>query len=515
MNLPELFESSVKRLGERRVMVFEGRDYTNIELLDIGKRLHSGLKNLGVGKGDNVVMCLINDPMVYPVFQGIFRNGAAAIPVMFALTSPEMKFILSDCKAKGVITDAFSIDRVREAVKDLEHIKWIAIRGGEDNLSGLIPEYSMQGLMENDPEEELPSISEQDLAMMLYTSGTTGKPKGVMLTHESLFFCSRVAMEAAELDRWDSPQISIATLPLAHIFGVMVMLADSLIPERLRDGYMVLMAWFEPEKYMQLIQEHKANQLAVVPTMLAFILNHPKVSEYDLTSIHEVTSGGAALPLEQDKAFSKLAGLDSVRQIYGNTECCGLATSTRKSESHPPGSVGKVYPEMELAIFDGDENPLPAFEKGEIVVKGPAVMKGYLNRPEATTETIVDGWLHTGDVGYLDEKGFLFITDRKKDMIIRGGENIYPCELEEVMYQHPAVAEAAVVGTPDPVYGENVIGFVVLKQGEKATAEDIIEFMKTSISKFKVPSEINFLDALPKSSVGKILKRELREQKIK
>ncbi|MCP4755760.1 MAG: AMP-binding protein [Proteobacteria bacterium] len=511
MNLAELAEQSAQRLGERKTMIFEGQEYTNLQFLKQARCLHRGLSGLGLGKGDVAVMCLTNHPTVFPTFQGIFRTGAIAIPVMFTLTTPELNYIFSDCQAQGIITDAFSIERVREAVQGLEHIKWIAVLGGSDDPAASVPEHSLETLFESEPEESLPNVDQDDVALMLYTAGTTGKPKGVMLTHRNLIHTAEASLVASEMDERDTPRVSVSALPLAHIFGVGVMNGSFVVPKHLANGYTVQMAWFEPEQFMQLIQEHKATFIAVVPTVLAMLLNHPKVKEYDLTSLEEVVSGAAPLPVEQALAFSELARIDSVREIYGCTECTGLGSANLASEPYLPGSAGKAYMGMELNIFDEDDNPLPQGERGEVVIKGPAVMKGYLNRPEETAKALRNGWLHTGDVGYLDENGYLFIVDRKKDMIIRGGENIYPGELEEIMYQHPAVAEAAVIGTPDPVYGENVVAYVVLRQDQTATDSEIIDFMKTKTSSFKAPSKVNFIEAIPKSPIGKILKRELRD----
>ncbi len=513
MNIPELVEHSAERMGECRVMVHDGTDYTNHQFLDWGKRLHRGLVNIDVNKGDVVGMCLINNPMVHPIFQGVFRTGAVAVPVMFALTAPELRFILLDTKAVGVVTDTFSLEKIREAVEGLDHIKWIAVLDGEDEFSRAVPEYSVKTLMDNEPMEILPPINEYDLAMMLYTSGTTGKPKGVMLTHKTLHYTAESVLEATRLADWKKAPVFVNALPLAHIFGVSVMNLSLMLPNHIKDAYTVLLTWFDAEKFMQLIQEHKASRTSLVPTMIALILNHPKTPDYDLTSLKEVSCGSAPLPAEQAKAFCKLVEIDRIKEYYGCTET-GSITSTPLLEAYPEGSVGKPCMGTELAIFDENDNPLSPEEKGEIVMKGPTLMKGYLNRPEATAEALRHGWMHTGDVGYLDKDGFLFITDRIKDMIIRGGENIYPGELEEVIYEHPAVAEASVVGKPDPIYGEKVVGFVVLKHGKSATSEDIIDFMKPKVTKFKLPAEIYFINALPKSPVGKILKREIKEMAL-
>jgi long-chain acyl-CoA synthetase len=335
-----------------------------------------------------------------------------------------------------------------------------------------------------------------------------------MLTHRNLYASADAAAEASEMHNFTGPRISITALPMAHIFGVGVMNSGYLVSGAVADSYWVQMAWFDPEKCLQLIQQHRCNSMAGVPAMFIFLLNHPKVDEYDLSSLDEVVSGAAPLPVEIATAFQKKWNC-RIREIYGQTESTGLGSANRLSLPYKPGSAGKAYYNTELKIFDDHDEPVPTGEKGEIVLRGPAIMKGYFNNPEATAEALRGGWLHTGDIGYLDEEGYLFIVDRKKDLIIKAGENIYPAELEEILYSLPGVAEAAVVGKPDAVLGEVVIAYLVLKPGFRLTDVQVKDFFKGKTSSFKSPSEVLFIDALPKSPVGKILKRELREKASK
>ncbi len=510
MNLAELAERSAEQKGERLALDFEGERLTNFQILAYARRLHGALKELGVGRGDVVVTCMANHPLVFSIFQGIFRTGGTALPVMFMLGEEELRYVLSDARAVGVITDAANVEKVRRASKDLSHVRWITVLGGDPPLApGPIPPPPRVPARAP-PETSLPPISEDHVALMLYTSGTTGKPKGVMVTHGNLYASASAANAAAELETLGAPYILMSAMPMAHIFGVGVMNGSYLQPKEI-EGYCVQMAWFEPERFMQLIQEHRCTSMAAVPTMLILILSHPRVGDYDLSSLVEVVCGAAPLPVEVALAFRDRFGC-YIREIYGLTESTGIGTANLRSMPYKPGSAGRAYPGAEVQIFDPEDRPLPPGQKGEIVIRGPVVMNGYHNRPRETPETLRNGWLHTGDVGTLDEEGYLFVVDRIKDMIIKGGENIYACEVEEILFSLPGVVEAAVVGAPDPVYGETVVAFVVAAPGAELSEEEIVRTVKERISSFKAPSRVHFVDSLPKSPVGKILKRELRKR---
>jgi long-chain acyl-CoA synthetase len=515
MNLAQLAESTIERIGEAKSLVFDGREYTNVELFDLSCRLHTAFSGLGMKRASNIVLFLMNHPLVYPIIGGIFRTGGTAIPVMFLLSPSEISYILTDSQAEGIVTDLLNLHKIREAARGLDHIHWIIVLGGVSNPEASPPEYGLESFLKEAKTQNLPAIAGSDVAIMMYTSGTTGKPKGVMLTHDNLYAQALAGQEASELNGWEGPYISMSAMPMAHIFGVGVMVSGYLIPKEIIDAgsYGVQMAWFETEQFMALIQQYRCNVMPAVPTMLSLILNHPKVDQYDLSSLKEVVCGASHLPEEVARAFSKRYGC-RVREIYGLTEAAGLGSANRRSRPYKPGSAGQAYYNIELKVFDAKDNSLPPGEKGEIVLKGPAVMKGYFNLPDKTAEAMKSGWLHTGDIGYLDQEGYLFVTDRVKDMIIRGGENIYPAQLEDILYQYPGVAEAAIVGTPDPVYGENIVAFVVPSPGAALSKEGIIDFMKTQTSSFKVPSKIYILEGLPKTPVGKILKRELRERAL-
>jgi long-chain acyl-CoA synthetase len=348
--------------------------------------------------------------------------------------------------------------------------------------------------------------------VMLYSSGTTGRPKGVLLSHSNLLASAEAVSEASALDSWQGPRITLSAMPIAHIFGVAIMNDLLMTPSHLADKTrLIQMRWFDPERFMALVQEHHCTSMAAVPTILAVLLHHPRASQYDLSSMTEIICGGAPLPAELAQAYMRRYP-SRIREVYGLTEATGMGTANRRTEPFRPGSAGRTYLHTELKIADDNDRALPPGERGEICLRGPIVMQGYHNRPDETTQILRNGWLHTGDIGYLDDDGFLYVVDRKKDMIIRGGENIFPAELEAVLHQHPCVAEAAVVGVPDEVYGENVVAFVVTKAGAAVTEPEVIEHVCGQVARFKAPSRVHFVQALPKSNIGKILRRVLRDQ---
>ncbi len=511
-NLVELAEASAERLGERSYFEIDGQRFTNWQILDRGRQLHAALTELGLARGGRAVVMMMNNSLMYPLFQGIFRAGGTAIPVMPQSAAAELRYVLTDTEAQLVVTEAERLPTVREAVAGLSHVRRILVQGGTDNPQAAPPEVALEPLLDYAPRTSLPRIDGSDVAVMLYSSGTTGRAKGVPLSHANLLASAEAVSEAAELDKWEGPRTTLSAMPIAHIFGVAIMNDLLMTPTQLADETrLIQMRWFEPERFMALIQEHHCTATAAVPTVLALLLHDPRASRFDLSSIKEIVCGGAPLPVELAQAFMRRYPC-RIREVYGLTEASGLGTANRRSEPYRPGSAGRAYLHTELRIVDDGDRPLPPRERGEICLRGPMVMRGYHNRPEESAQILRGGWLHTGDVGYLDDDGFLFVVDRKKDMIIRGGENIYPAELEAVLHLHPGVAEAAVVGVPDAVYGENVVAFVVAKPGATLSEPDVIEHVCQQVARFKAPSKVHFVSALPKSNIGKILRRVLREQ---
>jgi long-chain acyl-CoA synthetase len=503
MNVAELGEDYFQRMGEMVAMVFEDRDITNVKIRDVSGRLGNALKGLGIAVGDVVAVCMSNCPEVFESFGAIFSIGGVALPILFVLTEDEIRYILGDSSTVAVITDMVIAPKVLTATQGLEKIRHIIVVGGEDSERTLSFDKLLEG---SPPELDILDRDADDLAMLMYTSGTTGKPKGVMLSHENLITAAKSAYTANEFSK---PACAMICLPMAHIYGVGALNSGNC--NEFYGAKAIVMRWYDPEECLRLIEKYRIETFPAVPTMFQLMLNHPNADKYDTSSLEDCIAGASPLPLEMRRAFMEKFGCN-MRQLYGLTESAGMGAMVRPSHEWRDGSTGKPYDNTEVAIFDEDDNRLEPREVGEIVIRGPQVMLGYLNLPEDSAETLRGGWLHTGDIGYLDEDGYLYITDRVKDIIIKGGENIMPTQVEEIIYGHPAVAEAAVIGIPDSDYGEDIVAYVALKPGAEATPDNILGFCAERLSSFKCPREVRILETLPKSSVGKILKRELRSQ---
>lgn len=513
-NLAALAEESLQTKGEYTALKFNDTPHSNAETASNGRRLQTAFSQLGLQKEDIVLVCMVNDPILHSVFLAGFRTGAALVPVVSQLIASELEYIIQHTTSKAVITDIEKIDAMRQAVRNAPHVKWIAVRGGVTDESKTPREYGLEELIEHPESTEFPDQTREDTALILYTSGTTGKPKGVMLTHGNLLASGETLIDAAELHLRDHPMRSITALPMAHIFGISLMTVEFLIPPNFPRGYSVQEARFDAERMLQLIERYKCTDLSVVPTMMSLILNHPHFDKYDLSSLFKVDIGGAPMAVELARQWKSRVG-SHLRQRYGMTENSGKGSTDRTSEPYYEGSVGRAYHSTDLLIVDDNGISVPAGQSGEILTAGPTTMKGYFKDPDATALTLRDGWLHTGDIGYLNDEGWLYVVDRKNDMIIKGGENIYPAILEDVLYKLPAIAEAAIVGVPHEIYGEEPMGFVVQLPDHDLEEADVLDHMKKHITKFKVPSRVLFRDSLPKSGVGKVLRRKLRDEVLR
>ena len=490
MNLARLGVDSVQRHGEYVSLVFDGLEWTNVAQQRAADRFAHALRRLGVAPGDRVLVLLPNCPEVLQAYGGILKAGAVIVPVVFLLGPAEVRHILEDSGAKVAVTAPEFVDKLGGWTGPV-----VLIGAGERGPSWaevIAAEPDTFTLVDRD---------DRDLAVILYTSGTTGRPKGVALSHDNLASNARSAAALYELDR---TRWSLMVLPLSHSYGLTVMNAGNILGTK---G--VLLRWFNPEGVLTAIQRYRVESMSAVPAMLLYLLHYADADRFDTSSMRVWGSGAAPLPLEIVEPFEKKFG-GRIQEGYGLTEASPVVSGHRLSGVRKLGSVGQPIPGVEVAILDDDDRPLPTDAVGEVCVRGPNVMQGYYGLPEETAQTLRNGWLHTGDMGRLDGDGFLFIVERKKDLIIRGGFNIYPREVEEVLYAHPAVAEAAVVAMKDPMLGEDVLAFVTLKAGASADAATLIAFCQSRLARYKCPKQVRFLDALPKTPIGKILRKELR-----
>ncbi|HEY7037865.1 MAG TPA: long-chain fatty acid--CoA ligase [Methylomirabilota bacterium] len=500
MSLTRLADEALDRFGEYTALAFEGRQYTNLDQQRASSRLAHALRRLGVGSGDRVVVLLPNCPEVLQSYGAILKCGAVIVPLIFLLGDREVAHILADSEAKVVITSTDLVSKVEGQIGVMPTLRHVLLvdGGGDGRLRSLEEESASEP-------DRFPAANRRpdDLAVILYTSGTTGVPKGVALSHANLESNARAIAALHELAREDW---AVTVLPLSHSYGLTVMNAGHILGTR---G--VLLRWFNPELVLQTIQDFKAASMAGVPTMLLYLLHYPGAERFDTSSMRVWGSGAAPLPVEVVEPFERKFG-GKILEGYGLTEASPVVSAHRLSGARKIGSVGQAIPGVAISIQDDADRALPVSEVGEVCVRGPNVMTGYYRNPDETARTVRAGWLHTGDMGRLDEDGFLYIVERKKDLIIRGGFNIYPREVEEVLYAHPAIAEAAVVGMKDPMMGEDVLAFVVLKDGRQASAEEIVAFCGSRLARFKCPKQVRFVPSLPKSPIGKVLRKELRTQ---
>jgi len=500
MTLARLDDENIRRFGEYDALAFAGRRLTNVDQHRAGCRVAHALRRLGVEPGDRVLVMLPNCPEVIQSYGGILRVGGVIVPVIFLLGEEEVTHILADSEAKVVITSSDMVWKVEKQVGRLPSLQHVLLvdGGGQGTMRSFAEEIAGEG----DRFEAVPRRPDE-LAVILYTSGTTGAPKGVALSHGNLESNARAAASLYELDR---SEWAVAVLPLSHSYGLTVMNAGHILGTRA-----ALLRWFNPEEVLTAIQEFRAVSMSAVPTMLIYLLNYPEAGRFDTSTMRAWGSGAAPLPVEIVEPFERKFG-GRVLEGYGLTEAAPVVSAHRLSGARKLGSVGQPIPGVSVSIQGEADRMLPAGEVGEVCVQGPNVMVGYYKNPAETAETLRGGWLHTGDMGRLDTDGFLYIVERKKDLIIRGGFNIYPRDVEEVLYAHPKVAEAAVVGMPDPLMGEEVLAFVVIKPGETATPAEMIAFCQSRLARYKSPKEVRIVPSLPKSPIGKILRKDLRKE---
>jgi long-chain acyl-CoA synthetase len=498
-HLARLAEEGFERRGDHQALLFEGHWHTAAQLFDRSARLAGGLSELGLAPGDRVVVSMANCPEVSISYQALWRAGMVATPAMFLLPEEDLRHVLSDSGARAIITTPEFLEKAQAAAAGLPELRHVLCTEDPGGAGGAVTTLAELEQVDASP---IVDRDDDDLAALLYTGGTTGRAKGVMLSHASLHYTGGAAYTSSH-----RPGIvrSLMTLPLSHAYGLLVTVSGLHAEEQ---GVTVLLRWFDATTCLEMVQDHQLQQSALVPTMLQLLLAQP-LEDYDLSSLVFVTSGAAPLPEEVERAFTRRVPGVSIRQGYGMTETAALISS------QPPGkelsgSVGLPVPGLELEVRDDDDNALPAGEIGEVCVRSPGVMRGYWRAPEATASAIRDGWLHTGDLGYVNVNGYLFIVDRKKDLIIRGGFNVYPRDVEDALTEHPEVQMAGVVGGPSERHGEEVVAFVTVAPGSTLTPDAVVAWSKERIGGYKYPRVVHVVDAIPLTPVGKIDRKALR-----
>ncbi len=503
-SLQRLAEQSWDRIAAGSVLYYEDERWTGEQLAERIRRVAGGLLEAGLQPGERVVVCMANCPEVGITYAAIWRAGAVATPVLFLLSQDELRHVLSDSGAVLVVTTPEFLPKVTAAAAHLNDVRAIVVAGEP------IPEQAKAaGLpllpyaeLEVAPQARLVDRDPAGLAALLYTGGTTGRSKGVMISHNAL---SAAAWAATATSYDEDLSCALLPLPLSHVYGLMVSVMNLHAPG---PGTSVLMRWFDPVSWLELAQQHRVNVSPLVPSMLQMLLLQP-LEAYDLSALARLTSGSAPLPAQVAEDFRKRLPHVEIAEGYGCTETAAIISTMPRGQVRP-GSVGKPAPGVEVRIERPDGSAAAPGEEGEICVRGPVLMTGYWNAPQETADALRGGWMHTGDVGRLDAEGFLYIVDRIKDLIIRGGYNVHPRDVEDVLLKHPDVVAAAVVGRPDEKYGEEVVAFVQLREDAMAVPADLVEFGRRHLSAVKYPREVRLVDAIPLTSVMKTDRKLLR-----
>ncbi len=529
----KLLENTAEKYPRRDALIFIGKKITYSELLKLSNQFAHSLARLGIKRGDRVALYLPNTPHIVIAYYGTLKTGAIVVNTNPLYTERELRYQLEDSGASTIVT----LDLKRallniESLKDKICLKNVIIGSLDDFLPfpknmiyplikrseiGAIPSkegyYRFTELIKGRPQSSEINVNPEDIAVLQYTGGTTGISKGAALSHENLVANARqVRLWIGEEGIIDGKERILTVLPCFHVYAMTVCMNIGIMV----GATIVLLPRFNLDEVLRAVKKYRPTIFPGVPTIYTAIANHPDVKRYGMSSVKLCLSGGAPLPLEVLEKFEKATGAKII-EAYGLSEASPATHANPFMGKRIVGTVGMPLPDTDAKIVDleSGEKELTAGEVGELIVKGPQVMKGYWNHPDETSLILREGWLFTGDIARMDENGYFSIIDRKKEMIISGGYNVYPREVEEALYEHPSILEAAVIGVPDSYRGECVKAFITLKSGEKVTQEEIILFCKERLAPFKVPKVIEFRDSLPKSTVGKVLKKALREEEVK
>ena len=520
--LYQVLDDTARDFPSLDAVIFQGKRIKYGELAGWARNLASALHQIGIKKGQRVAIMLPNCPQYIVAYYAILKLGGVVVNVNPMYVERELEFQLHDAGAQAIVALRDLLPRL-EAVREKIPLKTMILTDLDEHVratrrkapaQGLRPGfYEYAELLEKGKTQVPPvvSVDPDEVALLQYTGGTTGFSKGAMLTHFNL------VSDVVQCVSWNvgaqrGEERMLAVLPFFHVYGMTVTMNEAIYLA----ATIILLPRFQVDDCLEAINQYQPTRFPGVPTMYIGIINHPRVKEYNISSIKVCSSGSAPLPVEALKKFEELTG-GKISEGYGLTEASPVTHANPFSGKRKVGSIGLPRPDTDAKVVDLEtgEKDLPPGEEGELCIRGPQVMRGYWNRPEETARSLRNGWLYTGDIARMDEEGYFYIVDRKKDMIICGGFNVYPREVEEALYLHPKILEAAVLGVPDPYRGETVKAFVVLKPGQKATGEEIIEFCRQNLARFKVPTQVEFRKELPKSHVGKVLRKVLREEEEK
>jgi acyl-CoA synthetase (AMP-forming)/AMP-acid ligase II len=515
MNTTDFLSIANAICPERDCIVFEGKRWTYARTWERTNKLANALRKIGAEKGDRIGMLQVNCSQYVEAYYASAMMGAIFVPLNFRAKADELSYMVANAEAKILFVGSRYLEMVEAMLPELPTVKHCVSIDRKDEKKL----YYEDIVGSASSEESFSEIGDEDITMLMYTAGTTGRPKGVPLRHSA--FVSYV-LENVEPASPDIEERNLLTVPLYHVAGIQAMLAAIYGGRTL-----VMMRQFEVKEWLEAIQKEKATRAMLVPTMLKRVIDDPDYDKYDLSSLKVITYGAAPMPFEVINKAIKMMPWIKFINAFGQTETASTITALGPEDHNIEGteeekqkklkrlssSIGKPLPDVEVKIVDEEGKALPSLEVGEIWARGPRIMTGYWRDEQKTSQVMTkDGWLRTGDMGWMDEEGYIYLAGRGDDMIIRGGENISPEEVENVLHSHPKVEEAAVIGVPDPEWGQEPRAVVVLKKGKAATSEEIIEYCRSKLSGFKRPRSVVFLDALPRNPMGKVLRKKLREE---
>lgn len=510
--ITEILKKSITHYGDNPALYFYGKEMTYKRLGELVDSFTAALQQEAFEQGERVAIMLPNCPQYVISYYGILQAGGIVTQLNPMLVEKELEYILNDSDAETIIIYEHLLPVLRSIIENTSVKRIITVNfEGKDTRDSVAIEFNSFLKRAKQLPVEVAFNPSEDIAVLQYTGGTTGRSKGAMLTHRNLFANVLQTYEYFRDTMELGKERTLTAIPLFHVYGMTSAMNLSIFI----GAKSILLPKFEIREVLQTIKETKPTSFPGVPTMYIALINHPDVEAYGLDSIRTCNSGSAPMPVELLKKFQEKTGA-KILEGYGLTETSPTTHCNPSFGNRKPGSVGIGVPSTDYKIVDLEEGSkeLPPGEIGEVIIKGPQVMKGYWNMPEETENALRDGWLYTGDIAYMDEEGYLFIVDRKKDLIIASGYNVYPRDVEEVIYQHPAVQEAVAIGVPDSYRGETVKAVIVLKDRMKCDEEELIAFCKKNLSAYKVPRIIEFRKELPKTAVGKILRRQIREETV-